>query len=99
MLHLALMRARNATHLEPAQLITKIDKNVLTTENLVRALVNLTHTMREAVWYILSNNVERWVMVKLYTDPTRPGETLWMTKAGTPGTRSIRSFWSCMASS
>jgi hypothetical protein len=91
------MRARNGTHLEPALLTTEIHENVLTAENSVRALVNLTHAMREAVRYILSNDVERRVMVKPYTDPALPGETMWMTEAGPPGTRPIRLFWSCTA--
>jgi hypothetical protein len=99
MLRSALMRARNATDLEPLLLITEIDENVLTAENSGRALVNLTHAMREAVRYILLNDVERRVMVKPYTDPARPGETMWMTEAGPPGTRPIRSFRSCMATS
>jgi hypothetical protein len=38
-LRLVLMHARNATHLELAQLVTKIDENFLTTEALVRALM------------------------------------------------------------
>jgi hypothetical protein len=61
-------------------LITKINTNVLTAENLVRALVNLTHAMREAVGYILLNDVERRVMVKPYMDPAWLGETMWMTE-------------------
>jgi hypothetical protein len=64
----------------PVLLITEIDTNILTTENLVRALVNLMHAMREAVGYILLNDVERRVMVKTHMDPARLGETMWMTK-------------------
>jgi hypothetical protein len=80
-------------HLKPAQeLIPKLDKNILTVENLVRALVNLTPTTREAVRYILSNNVERQIIVKLHTDPAQPGETMWMTEAGPLGTRLICLF-------
>jgi hypothetical protein len=75
-LRLAQIWARNATHLEPALLITEIDENVLTAENSVRALVNLTHVMTEAVRYILSNNVERRVMVKPCTDCPAGGDNV-----------------------
>jgi hypothetical protein len=64
MLRLVLMQESNMRHLEPVQLITKINKNILTAENLVRVVVNIPPATREAVLYILSNNVKRRVILK-----------------------------------
>ena len=97
----ALMRARNATHLEPAQLVTEIDENVLTAENTVMKLVNLTPAAMESVRYMMSNDVERRVMVKPHPDPSRPPEeTMWMTEdelrseCRGPSTNWIQAGWS-----
>ena len=81
-LQTTLIQCGSNKKLEPAQLITEVDENMLAAETSIKAIGNMSPVAQESMRYLFSNDTEKRIFVKPHADPANPEETTWFTEEG-----------------